>query len=369
MSASGTPDQTPLVSVVMPIRGGDRFIAPALDSVLLQTCRAIEIVCVDDGIATAAMSVLQSAISHGGPVRILHNEGKGIVAALNTGLRKARGVFIARMDADDVSLPSRFDAQLRYLAANPDVGAVGTQADLIDSEGKILRRLHVPIGKRQVARSLEVSCALIHPSVMMRSSILRRLGGYREGFDGAEDHELWLRMRETCAIDNLPDRLLLYRAHDRQVSFRRQFHQARLSALAIVGSRLAQEMADELFERMAAGQHWRHALARLSPAAVEQVKRLTACALADNGGTVRSSGASYLRLACRRSTDDVRDRERLALACVRHQVGLVRQGRRMEAISAAVNDATIWRARLLRAYFRQLSAVWRSSQGPLVSRR
>jgi hypothetical protein len=96
----------------------------------------------------------------------------------------------------------------------------------------------VPVGSERVRAALRISCALIHPTVMMRRRVVLDAGGYRRGFDGAEDYELWLRLQSSTKIDNLAQTLLLYRQHEGQVTLRRQFRQARLVALAMVAERL-----------------------------------------------------------------------------------------------------------------------------------
>jgi glycosyltransferase involved in cell wall biosynthesis len=197
-------EERPAVSVVMPLHGDGEFLQLALDSVRSQSGASTEIICIDDGLTESAKAVIAGCSAGQRKIRLVRNEGRGIVAALNTGLCAARGEFIARMDADDVCLPDRFAVQLAYLRSHPDVVAVATQAILIDANGKQLRRLRTPVGCDRVYASLDVSCALIHPTVMMRKAAARRVGGYRIGFDGAEDHELWLRLRRISKLDNLP---------------------------------------------------------------------------------------------------------------------------------------------------------------------
>lgn len=357
---SGTGMQ-PAVSVVMPLHGDGRFLQHALESVCGKWEACVEVVCVDDGLTQSADTIVSEFRTKMQEFRLLRNEGRGIVAALNTGLRAARGEFIARMDGDDVSLPGRFAIQLDYLRRHPGVSTVGTQAILIDAEGRVLRRLHTPVGSERVHAALDVSCAMIHPTVMMRKAAVLAAGGYRVGFDGAEDHELWLRLRRTGKLDNLSVPLLLYRSHTGQVSVRKQLRQARLAALAMVADHLRDLSGIDYLVPIAEGSNWRTVLRSADPLSVEEVRILTALGLAGNGGTVRSSGARYLRGACAQGYHGVPHlHDRLALACVRHQILLARGGRRMDAVAAAARDLLQWRGRLLSAYVRQVSSRWRS---------
>lgn len=346
----------------MPVRGEAPFIMEALKSVTDQREVDLELICIDDGIAGPTLSLIQDFGLQFKGVRIVVNRGRGIVDALNTGLEFARGEFIARMDSDDVCVAGRFAAQIAFLRGHPDVGVLGTQAHLIDGDGRVLRRLHVPVGSSRVHAALQVSCALIHPTVMLRQSVLGRAGGYRQGFDGAEDFELWLRLRRFTQLDNLPTPLLLYRRHQNQVTMSKQFHQARMTAVATVGDLLSLELGFDCLAAPGAAGHWRTAFRNVRATALQEVSALTACSLADNGGTLRGPGAKYLRNVCKiamaRRLSGLYSR--LALACVRHQVSLVRSGRWPEALVCMAADARRWRTKLLRAYYVQASALWRS---------
>jgi hypothetical protein len=303
------------------------------------------------------------AIAAGNPkLRVVPNSGSGIVDALNKGLALARGRFVARMDADDIALPHRLAIQAAYLDAHQEVGVLGTQALLIDAKSKVLRTLHVPVGSNRVCAALRISCALIHPTVMMRRRVVLDAGGYRRGFDGAEDHELWLRLRPRTKLDNLGQALLLHRRHDDQVTSRRQFHQARLTALAMVADRLRLTSGRDPLAALHNPKDWRALFASLDATAFHDVRSLTACSLADNGGTLRGSGRRYLRQACRAAVDrgSAEAHGRLALACVRHQIQLARTRRWSDAILAFPADLLRWREKLFLAYLLHASSVWRS---------
>jgi hypothetical protein len=353
---------TPAVSVVMPVRGVAPFIGAALDSIARQSGVSFEIICVDDGAAPCALGVMTEWAAGNPMIRVIANNGSGIADALNLGIARARGRFVARMDADDIALPGRLSIQVAYLEAHPEVGVLGTQALLIDENRKVTRTLRVPVGSSRVHEALQISCALIHPTVMMKRSLILEVGGYRSGFDGAEDYELWLRLAGHAKLDNLSEPLLLYRTHEDQVTLRRQFHQARMAALALAAHRLRRSAGLDALAPSSAARTWRTSFGAIGRAAVEDVRILTACSLADNGGTLRGSGTRYLRLACqsaaRRPSDQLHGR--LALACVRHQVQLARNGRRRDAVHAIFFDLLFWRQKLLMAYMVQISSMWRS---------
>ena len=361
MAAPARP--VPDVSVVMPVRDGGRFLAPALESVLGQTGVSFEVICVDDGSADGTWRVLCGYAERHAELRAYRAEGRGISDALNQALGLARGRFVARMDADDLCRPGRLAVQARWLDAHPEVGVLGGQALVIDAAGEGRGRLRVPVGAERVRAALETSSPLIHPTVMMRREPVLAAGGYRRLLDGAEDYDLWLRLAPTVRIDNLAHPLLLYRRHCGQKTVRQPFRQARLAALAVVAHRLRRERGRDPLAEPARIADWRAAFAAVDPAAVDEVRRLTASRLADNGGTLSPRGAAYFRLACRSLPDGgAREvRRRLALACVRHELQTFRSGRWMEAAHALAHDALRWRGGLVRAYFWHASILWRAA--------
>jgi glycosyltransferase involved in cell wall biosynthesis len=348
----------PLVSVLLPVRGG-RYLAPALDSVLRQTDVDFEVICINDDADSVARAVLEESAAHCPRLRVLTNGGRGIADALNTGLAAARGELVARMDADDITLPSRLKTQAAFLETNPDLGVVGTQAVAIDGAGERVGKVRVPIGPERVLQYLQTGNPLIHPTVMMRRKLLDAVGGYRRSFDGAEDYDLWLRLSPLTAMDNLPEAFLLYRRHVSQLTIKAQFHQARLSALAIIAHRIRQSNTQDPFtDACNARADWAAVAAMHGPAFAELCE-LTASRLVDNRGTMRASGARYLNVACRRAIKygSPETCQRMALACVRHQLLLLRTRRHFDALRAFTHDTWRWRTRLIAAYAKHASIL------------
>lgn len=364
MAAPARP--APDVSVLMPVRDGGPYLAPALESVLGQTGVAFEVICVDDGSADDTWHVLRGYAERHPNLRVHRAEGRGISDALNQALDLSRGRFVARMDADDLCRPGRLALQARRLDAHPELGVLGGQALVIDAEGRDRGRLRVPVGAERVRAALQTSSPLIHPTVMMRRGPVLAAGGYRRLLDGAEDYDLWLRLAPSVRIDNLTQPVLLYRRHRDQKTARQPFRQARLAALAVVAHRLRRERGRDPLAEPARLADWRAAFAALDPAAVDEVRRLTASRLADNGGTLSPRGAAYFRLACRSLPDGGAHevRRRLALACVRHELQTFRSGRWMEAAHAVARDALRWRGGLLRAYVWHASILWHAARVP-----
>jgi glycosyltransferase involved in cell wall biosynthesis len=203
----------PLISVVMPVYNGERFVVEAVRSILAQTCRDFECIVVDDG-STDKTAELLAAEQAADARLVVHRQpsNMGFRTALNTGCALARGELVARMDADDVSLPTRLERQVGFLQANPTVGVVGSAVQLIDAQGVRGRVKSFPLTGGLVAWSMLFFNSLAHPSVMLRRRVLEAAGFYPAGCaGGTEDYALFLEISRTWRLANLDDVLLLYR--------------------------------------------------------------------------------------------------------------------------------------------------------------
>lgn len=207
---------TPAVSVILPARDAVGTLPAALDSLRAQTLRDIEILVIDDGSTDATVDVARRASREDPRIGLLDGRGRGLVAALNLGIAAARAPLIARMDADDVSLPERLALQKGYLDMSPDVGLVGCRVafggDPVASRGYAL---HVDwinglLGPGDIALHRFVESPFAHPSVMFRRELPAPHGGYREG-PFPEDYELWLRWLDAGVLmAKLPETLLVW---------------------------------------------------------------------------------------------------------------------------------------------------------------
>ncbi len=215
-----------MLSVVVPFRDAGETVAEALGTVLEERAVPLEVLAIDDGSTDAGPSIV-SAFSAADPrVRLLRSPGRGIVAALQHGLERARFPFVARMDADDLSLPGRFPAQLDALARDPRVAAIGTRVegfpaeDVGEGSRVYLEWLNGILTPEEHARELFVESPLCHPTVVMRREALLAIGGYRD-FDGPEDYDLWLRLDAAGhALAKVDEVLLRWRHHRRRMTLR-----------------------------------------------------------------------------------------------------------------------------------------------------
>ena len=208
----------PAVSVLMAVHDAERYLKEAVESILDQTFRDFEFLVVDDGSTDATGAILSNYTDSRLRVIRLENNG-GLPAALNIGLREACGPLIARMDGDDVSDTRRLELQVAFMHEYPDVLLLGTGFVRIDAAGRPFDKVQLPTEDGVLQGQLLVGSQFCHPSVMVRTDIMRAVGGYRSISGGAaQDYDLWLRIAEHGKIANLQQPLLRYRMHEGQIS-------------------------------------------------------------------------------------------------------------------------------------------------------
>lgn len=202
----------PLVSVIMPVYNAQLYLAEAVESILNQTFSDFEFITIDDGSTDKSLKILQRYAALDDRIVLVSRRNTGIVGALNEGIAMARGEYIARMDADDVSMPSRLEQQIGYMAENPNCVAVGGLMLMVDPSGSPLMVWDIARTHEEIDR-LHMSGhggAMPHAASMLRRDALLSVGGYRAGVH-AEDLDLFLRLAEIGELCNLPVVVYKYR--------------------------------------------------------------------------------------------------------------------------------------------------------------
>lgn len=216
----------PAVSVIMPVHNGQLTLSEAVNSILAQTFGDFELIAIDDGSTDQSLSILKKFAAEDPRVRIISRPNTGIAGALNDAISQSSGEFLARMDADDISLPLRFEKQIAYLQAHPAVVLLGSRVMLVEPFGTPLYETNHETENDKIAAELlrGVGWAVVHPVAMMRAEAVRAAGGYRADRVPIEDLDLFLRLSEIGAIANLPEVLLHYRQHLESTNHKR-FHE------------------------------------------------------------------------------------------------------------------------------------------------
>jgi len=208
----------PLVSALVPVHNGARTLVQALRSLLDQTLGDLEVVVIDDG-STDATPRLLAELARGDPrLRPFRQERAGIARSLNRGLALARGRYIARLDADDLSLPGRLERQVGEMERCPELVIAGSAVYQL-SEAGALRVVEPPLSDGAIRLALLFDNPFAHSALMLRRAALVRGGlGYNPAYAQCEDYELWSRLLEHGEGMNLPEPLVVRREHPAQAS-------------------------------------------------------------------------------------------------------------------------------------------------------
>lgn len=207
----------PMVTVLMSVYNGERFLREAIDSILDQTFTNFEFLIVNDGSTDKSVEIIESYKDT--RIRLINNEKNlKLIASLNKGISLARGKYIARMDCDDISMPDRLEKEVNFLESSLDYGLVGTYYTVIDGEGKEQYNVSYPSSNELIKLFLSLNCPLAHGSIMGRTELFKQnLYGSEESY-AVEDYELWTRMSKVTKIHNIPEYLFKYRVYGESFS-------------------------------------------------------------------------------------------------------------------------------------------------------
>lgn len=202
---------TPLVSVVMACYNAEKTLMVAIDSILNQTLHNLEFIIVNDGSTDQTTNILNRYANMDRRILVIRNpENRGQSWCRNRAVERARGRYIASMDADDYSFPERLARQVRFMDACPNIDVLGTAAELVGTTGQHIGILVLPAEHAQIVAQRYIKPLLIHPTVLFRADFFNRFGLYNESLRSGEDLDLWLRARHSATYRNLPDILLRY---------------------------------------------------------------------------------------------------------------------------------------------------------------
>jgi glycosyltransferase involved in cell wall biosynthesis len=230
MDESAT-QRAPKVTVLMSVHDEERYLREAIDSILAQSFSDFEFLILDDASTDSSRAIVRGYDDS--RIRMIENERNlGLTRSLNRGIELARGTYIARMDADDLSKPERLGRQVAFLDAHSECAAVASYSAKIDRDSIDVGRARTPIDGDEIRKRLRRRNCITHGTVMMRREALQRVGCYDEAMERAQDYDLWLRLSEDHCICTIPELLYLWRQHGESVSVQHLEEQDRFAEMA-----------------------------------------------------------------------------------------------------------------------------------------
>lgn len=215
-------NKVPVISVIMPVYNAEKYLGEAIQSILDQTFRDLEFIIINDGSTDKSLNIINGYARKDDRVVVIDRENRGIVATLNEGIESAKGKYIARMDADDISLPIRLEKQLE-LMGKENLDICGSHYFLINNNGDINGLNLTPLSHETCFITLGSKVPFAHPSVMIRKDYLLNndLKYGQSEYKIAEDFDLWMRMYEKGArFGSVNEVLFKYRIIENSLSKR-----------------------------------------------------------------------------------------------------------------------------------------------------
>ena len=219
----------PKVSVLMSVYNGELHLREAIESIFSQTFGNFEFVIINDGSTDTSQELIDSFSDS--RLVVIKQENMGVTKSLNKGLKIARGEYIARQDADDISLSDRLEKQVAYMDAHSEIAVLGGAAIAISNSGQVCGCMQRPESHEELVSRIYKENPFIHPTVMYRREFIEALGGYAEDFLRAQDYDLWLRGYRFWQFHNLQEPLIRYRLS--RIRMRNAFYSSRAILRAI----------------------------------------------------------------------------------------------------------------------------------------
>ncbi len=202
---------TPVISVIMPVYNGERYLRESIQSILRQTLRKFEFVIVDDSSRDSSVSIINSIDDP--RIRFFDRPHAGMDEQLNYGISVAKAPLVAFAEQDDISLPSRLEKEYDFMQKNEDVGVLSGSFEIINTHGEQIGRRLLPIADSEIRKHFPVFCPVAFGAAMCRRELLIQTGGFSGTAFPSNDYELWLRLLPNTRFSNLADIVLKKRRH------------------------------------------------------------------------------------------------------------------------------------------------------------
>lgn len=186
--------ETPTVSIILPVYNGERYLKYAVDSILDQTYSNFELIIINDGSSDGSKQLIDNYVNQDERIVAIHQENIGLVATLNKAVEISKGIYIARMDADDISLPRRLETQVTLMQNTPGAVLCASCFDVINEYNEFVRLSVAPAYNDDLKRSMHLYNPIAHGSVMYKKEAFLQVGGYSDTVGPTEDYDLWIRL-------------------------------------------------------------------------------------------------------------------------------------------------------------------------------
>ena len=226
----------PTVSCILAAWNAEKYLVKAVESILNQTYTDFELILIDDGsLKDRTPQIVKDFGKKDSRVVAISRPNRRLTPTLNEGLGRAMGRYIARMDADDIAFPTRFEKQVAYLDAHPECVCVGSRVKLIDPYGSVIKTTDHATDHETIEAQLlrGIAWAVVHPAWIMRKDAVDKIGGYREQFVTSQDLDILLRLSEVGKLANLEEPLTGYRQHFESVANTKADEQWRVKGIIV----------------------------------------------------------------------------------------------------------------------------------------
>jgi glycosyltransferase involved in cell wall biosynthesis len=212
-----------LVTVLLPVYNGEKYLAKSLDSVLKQSYSELEILLLNDGSTDGSRAIASSYAARDPRIKIIDfKENAGLIQVLNEGIRVSSGEYLARVDSDDEWIdPNKIKKQVDYLENNPECALTGTNAVVVDTDDDIIGKFEYAESDEDIRKKILIKNQFVHSGVVMRKSAVLQCGAYNSEDKYAEDYGLWLRLGCKYKFTNLPFAGVKYRKNPKGETSRR----------------------------------------------------------------------------------------------------------------------------------------------------
>jgi len=207
----------PLLSVIMSVYNAQNYLKDSIESILNQTYKNFEFIIINDGSSDNSLEIIEEYAKQDSRIKVINQKNKGLPFSLNRGIEMSSGEYIVRMDADDISLPYRFEKQLDFMQKNPEIGICGSSIIAFGEVKEAIKKFYKD--DKMLKSELLFSTCFAHPTVFMRSSLFKEFNiKYNEEFVNSQDYELFSKMAKITKFANIQEPLLKYRVSKNSVT-------------------------------------------------------------------------------------------------------------------------------------------------------